>query len=43
AASYPYYYGGYYGPAYGPYYSYYDPYYDGPRCWRRFGRVYCNY
>ena len=31
----------YYGPSY---YSYYDPYYyDGPRCWRRWGRVYCNY
>ena len=34
--------------AYDPYpryYSYYyDPYYtDGPVCWRRFGRVYCNY
>jgi hypothetical protein len=35
-----------YGPYYyGPrYYSYYDPYYsDGPYCWRRWGRVYCNY
>jgi hypothetical protein len=34
-----------YGPYYdGPYYGYYDPYYDdGPRCWRRWGRVYCNY
>jgi hypothetical protein len=35
-----------YGPYYGPtYYSYYDDpyYYDGPRCWRRWGRVYCNY
>jgi len=39
--------GGYpYGPYYyGPrYYGYYDPYYsDGPYCWRRWGRVYCNY
>jgi hypothetical protein len=45
AGAYPYY--GYgYGPYYGPrYYSYYDDpyYYDGPRCWRRWGRVYCNY
>jgi len=45
----PYYYGygpayGYYdGPYYGARYSYYDPYYDGARCWRRWGRVYCNY
>jgi hypothetical protein len=37
ASGYPY----YYGPRY---YSYYDPYYsDGPYCWRRWGRVYCNY
>jgi hypothetical protein len=38
------YYGPYYGPAYpayGPYYGYYDPY--NGRCWRRWGRVYCNY
>jgi hypothetical protein len=43
ASGYPYgYYDGPY-PAYGPYYGYYDPYYDGPRCWRRWGRVYCNY
>jgi len=41
ASAYPY---GYYGP--GPGYGYYayDPYYyDAPRCWRRWGRVYCNY
>jgi hypothetical protein len=42
ASGYPYrYYEPY--PAYGPYYGYYDPYNDGPRCWRRWGRVYCNY
>jgi hypothetical protein len=43
AGAYPY--GPYYGPAYpayGPYYGYYDPY-EGQRCWRRWGRVYCNY
>ncbi len=42
ASGYPY--GPYYGPAYpayGPYYGYYDPYYG--RCWRRWGRVFCNY
>ena len=45
ASAYPYYYGGY--PAYGygyyaPRYSYYEPY-EGNYCWRRWGRVYCNY
>lgn len=39
ASAYPY--GPYYGPRYG-YYAY-DPYYPGARCWRRWGRVYCNY
>jgi hypothetical protein len=40
ASAYPY--GPYYGPRYG-YYAY-DPYYYGAqRCWRRWGRVYCNY
>lgn len=39
ASGYPYYY-----DPYPRYYSYYyDPYNDGPVCWRRFGRVYCNY
>ena len=36
----------YYGVRYvSPYYGsrYYDPYYDAPRCWRRWGHVYCNY
>ncbi len=50
AASYPYYgygygpYGYYDGPYYGARYSYYDPYYGGGQyCWRRWGRIYCNY
>ena len=48
ASAYPYYYDGgpygyYDGPYYGARYSSYDPYYDGARCWRRWGRVYCNY
>ena len=44
ASGYPYGYGPYYGPDYGPtYYGYYDPYYYGGHCWRRWGRVYCNY
>jgi hypothetical protein len=47
-SGYPYGYGYYdYGPRYyGPaYYGYYnqDPYYYGGQCWRRWGRVYCNY
>jgi hypothetical protein len=43
--AYPYYgygYGPAYAPYYGPQYGYYDPY-EGQRCWRRWGRVYCNY
>jgi hypothetical protein len=45
ASGYPYGYGPYYGPDYyGPtYYGSYDPYYYGGHCWRRWGRVYCNY
>ena len=40
ASGYPYGYGPY---SYGPAYGYYDPYYYGGHCWRRWGRVYCNY
>jgi len=39
ASGYP---GYYYGPA-PAYYGYYDPYNYGGHCWRRWGRVYCNY